>query len=86
MPTWFRKQCESGGNQTALNVKRDGKWIKWSFNEYYNDVKATAKAFIAMGLEAHKSVCIFGFNAPEWFFSDIGAIMAGGKVCIKNLS
>lgn len=43
----------------------------------------TAKAFIALGLEAHNSVCIFGFNAPEWFFSDIGAIMAGGKVSLN---
>ena len=35
LPTFFRKQCESGGNQTALNVKRDGQWVKWSYNEYY---------------------------------------------------
>jgi len=79
LPTFFRKQCESGGNQTALNVKRDGQWVKWSYNDYYRDVVTTAKGFIALGLEAHNSVCIFGFNAPEWFFSDIGAIMAGGK-------
>jgi len=79
LPTFFKKQCESGGHQTALNVKRDGVWVKWSYEDYYKDVRDTAKAFVAMGLEPHNSVCIFGFNAPEWFFSDIGAIMAGGK-------
>ena len=35
LPTFFKKQCESGGQQTALNVKRDGVWIKWSYNDYY---------------------------------------------------
>ena len=80
LPTFFKKQCESGGHQTALNVKRDGVWVKWSYEDYYKDVHTTAKAFVAMGLEPHNSVCILGFNAPEWFFSDIGAIMAGGKV------
>ena len=37
-----------------------------------------AKAFIALGLEPKRSVAILGFNAPEWFFSDIGAVFAGG--------
>lgn len=38
-----------------------------------------AKAFIALGLEPHNAVCVYGFNSPEWFFSDIAAICAGGK-------
>lgn len=81
LPTLVKKQCESGGPATALAVKRDGSWKKWSYNQYYEEVVWTAKAFIALGLEPHNAVCIYGFNAPEWFFSDIGAIFAGGKVC-----
>jgi long-chain-fatty-acid--CoA ligase ACSBG len=37
-----------------------------------------AKAFIALGLEPHASVAIFGFNSPEWIIAEIGAIFAGG--------
>ena len=80
LPTLVKKQCDSAGTQTALAVKRGGQWVKWNYNEYYNAIVTTAKAFIALGLEAHNSVCIYGFNSPEWFFSDIGAIFAGAKV------
>ena len=31
-----------------------------------------------MGLARYHSVCILGFNAPEWLFAQLGAIMAGG--------
>ena len=80
LPTFFRKQCESGGSHPALAVKRNDEWVKWNYNEYLEDVVTTAKAFIALGLERHESVCIFGFNSPEWVFSSIGTIFAGGKV------
>ncbi len=80
LPTLVKKQCESGGSQTAIGVKRDGKWIKWSFTNYYRDCRIAAKALIALGLEPFHGVAILGFNSPEWFFSDIGAIMAGGFV------
>lgn len=86
LPTLVKKQCESAGTQTALAVKREGQWVKWNYNEYYNAIVTTAKAFIALGLEAHNSCCIYGFNSPEWFFSDIGAIFAGAKVSKTHLS
>ena len=38
-----------------------------------------------MGLEPHNSVCIYGFNSPEWFFADIGAIFAGAKVILVKI-
>ncbi|XP_026677759.1 very long-chain-fatty-acid--CoA ligase bubblegum [Diaphorina citri] len=40
--------------------------------------RGLAKAFLKLGLERYHSVCIIGFNAPEWFYSDLGAIYAGG--------
>lgn len=79
LPTLVKKQCQSAGSKTALAVKREGQWVKWSYSEYYDEIVTTAKAFIAMGLEPHNSVCIYGFNSPEWFFADIGAIFAGAK-------
>ena len=60
LPSLVKKQCESAGKLTAMAVKRGEKWIKWSYSEYYQDILKTAKAFIALGLERHNSVCIFG--------------------------
>lgn len=37
-----------------------------------------AKAFIALGLKPRHGVAILGFNSPEWFFSDLAAVFAGG--------
>ena len=37
-----------------------------------------AKSLIALGMEAHDTVNVIGFNSPEWFYAGLGAIMAGG--------
>jgi len=61
-----------------LVVKRDGSWVEWTYKQYYDESCLVAKAFIALGLERFCSVGILGFNAPEWFIAQMGAIMAGG--------
>ena len=85
-------------DRTALAVKRNGKWVKWTFAEYEEQVKkiisllfrfiaqciyisqvrSLAKAFIHLGLKKSHSVCIIGFNAPEWHISCLATVVAGG--------
>ena len=55
-----------------MGVKREGKWVKWSYRDYLNDVRCAARAFVACGLEERGAVAIFGFNSPEWFISSLG--------------
>ena len=50
----------------------------WSWSAYYQDVRTVAKAFIDIGLKRFDSVCILGFNTPEWAIANLGAIFAGG--------
>jgi long-chain-fatty-acid--CoA ligase ACSBG len=77
--TLVKEQCqEAGDSQIAFQVKRGGKWIKWSFADYYKDIKCVARAFVKLGLEERKTVCVQGFNSPEWFLSCQGAVHAGG--------
>lgn len=45
--------------------------------EYEAEVRIVAKAFIKLGLQRYHSVCILGFNSPQWFIADIAAIYAG---------
>ena len=79
--TVVKEQCEKGGaSLTAFKVKRDGEWRSWTFEDYYRDIKCVARAFIKLGLEERHSVCILGFNSPEWFLSSMGCIFAGGIV------
>jgi acyl-CoA synthetase (AMP-forming)/AMP-acid ligase II len=54
-------------------------WKTWTYAEYLADVKRAARAMMACGVEQFDSVNIFGFNSPEWFISDLGAIFCGAK-------
>eukprot|EP00118_Oscarella_pearsei_P017797 m.178902 g.178902 ORF g.178902 m.178902 type:complete len:705 (+) comp39196_c0_seq8:124-2238(+) len=72
---------ERFGATEALCVKRNGDWVKWTYDEYFRDVKRVAKSFIKLGLEPFHAVGIIGFNAPEWLLSELGAIYAGGVAC-----
>ena len=47
-------------DKTALAVKRNGVWIKWTYAEYQRDIITVAKAFIKLGLKPHHSVGILG--------------------------
>ena len=34
-----KEQCREGGaNMTAFKVKREGKWMLWSFSDYYREI------------------------------------------------
>eukprot|EP00049_Salpingoeca_infusionum_P008170 m.132320 g.132320 ORF g.132320 m.132320 type:complete len:173 (+) comp13933_c0_seq1:282-800(+) len=73
----FQETVERVGDRDAMAVKRDGEWVAWTFLEYYNDCCRAAKSFIKLGVKRFHSVGILGFNSPEWFIADIGAIFAG---------
>jgi len=80
----FEKAVEKHGSSTAFTHEQeqpDGSYVdrSWTWQEYYDDAKTCASAFIACGLEAYGSVGILGFNSPEWILADIGAILAGAK-------
>src|SRR5512139_2684888 len=62
----------------ALKAKRDGAWRTWTWAEYHADVRRVARGFMALGLQPGQGVVILGYNRPEWFLSDVGAIAAGG--------
>ncbi len=65
------------GANIALKTKRGGRWESMTWREYYHQVKTTARAFMALGLERGKAVNILGNNCPQWFISDLAAIFAG---------
>ncbi|XP_012055637.1 PREDICTED: very long-chain-fatty-acid--CoA ligase bubblegum-like [Atta cephalotes] len=67
-------------NHIALVSRPDtnGKRTTYTFQEYESVIRIVAKAFLKLGLERHHSVCIMGFNSPEWFIADLAAIYAGG--------
>ena len=88
--TVFEVLTKSLGNKpTAFFLAkeyRDGpsneyKWKYWTRQQCLNLVQSAARGFISLGLGPFESVCVMGFNSPEWFVSDIAAIYAGG-LCV----
>lgn len=79
VPGLLHKQATKYPDHPALCQKQEnGEWKTVTYSQYEENVKLVAKAFLKLGLERYHSVCIIGFNAPEWFFSDLAAIYAGG--------
>ncbi len=76
--TMMKETVDRHGDELALRVKRNDEWLEWTYKQYWEESRTIAKAYIKLGLERHHSVCILGFNAPEWFIAQMGAIMAGG--------
>ncbi|XP_075753729.1 long-chain-fatty-acid--CoA ligase ACSBG1 isoform X3 [Pelodiscus sinensis] len=76
----FKETVEKYGHLNAMASKKNGKWEKITFAEYYNLSWKGAKGFLKLGLERFHSVAILGFNSPEWFISAVGAVFAGGIV------
>ena len=61
----------------------DSRWSTISYEDYHKSIQAVARAFVNLGLEQLRAVAILGFNSPEWFLSEMGAIYAGGMVRSK---
>ncbi|XP_078530567.1 long-chain-fatty-acid--CoA ligase ACSBG2-like [Lissotriton helveticus] len=74
----FEESVQRFGDRPAMAVKRDGHWETTTYLQYHQQCRAAAKSFLKLGLERYHGVGILGFNSPEWFISDVGAIMAGG--------
>ncbi len=65
-------------SQIALKSKIDGNWKEITWLDYYNQIRTTARGFMALGLEKGDAISILGDNCPQWFISDMAAIFAGG--------
>ena len=65
---------------TALAIKRDGKWDKFTVQEYQKITDNLSYAFMKLGIEPGDKVSIIATNRPEWNILDmaitqIGAVM-----------
>ncbi|PWE18113.1 long-chain fatty acid--CoA ligase [Marinicauda salina] len=64
---------------TAYAVRNGAGWEHTSWGEYAEQVGRAARALVALGVEPGDSVCILGFNRPEWTISAMAAMMVGAR-------
>jgi len=46
---------------------RHGGWKMWTYQEYYEEMRAAAKAMLALGLTRFGGVGVLGRNSHAWF-------------------
>lgn len=80
---FFKSACEKHPKKPALNYEDpvDNKnRVIINYDEYQRTSRHIARSFIKLGLQPKKSVAVLAFNCPEWFYSEMGCISAGGII------
>jgi long-chain acyl-CoA synthetase len=78
VPHLFFKQAKARPDAPAYYVKANGRWTPTSWAGYAGEVKSAARTLIALGLGPGDTVCILGFNRPEWVVMDLATMTIGG--------
>jgi long-chain acyl-CoA synthetase len=78
IPRLFWKRVIQWSGRTALREKVNGLWREISWGEYGLQARNTALGFMALGLQPGDRVAIISENNPEWLYSDMGTLAAGG--------
>ncbi|MFC2007686.1 AMP-binding protein [Chloroflexota bacterium] len=78
IPKLIMHNREKWGQRTAMCVKKFGIWQRYSWEDYYQNVKHFSLGMISLGLEQGNVVCIIGDNEPEWFWGEFAVQAAGG--------
>ena len=78
IPQIIRANSEKRGQRAAMCMKRLGIWQRYSWQDYYQNVKYLSLGLTSLGLEPGDVVCIIGDNEPEWFWGEFAAQAARG--------
>jgi long-chain acyl-CoA synthetase len=66
------------GARTAMSMKMFGIWHRYSWQDYYDNVKYFSLGLISLGLGRGDVACIIGDNEPQWFWGEFAVQAAGG--------
>jgi len=78
LPKIIKSNYEKWGDRTAMAMKKFGVWQRYTWKEYYKQVKYFSLGLTSLGLEPEDTVCIIGDNEPEWFWGEFAVQAAGG--------
>src|SRR4030095_10036077 len=78
VPRLFGHVVAERGGKVAMREKELGIWWAISWREYGERAKFVGLGLVALGLEARDVVSILADNCPEWLYTDLGVLCAGG--------
>ena len=63
--------------ENVLAAKKDGQWVFYSAQQYYDLSHSFAYGLITLGFSKGDKIVTITNNRPEWNFVDMGMAMAG---------
>jgi len=75
----FRRDVAKPTPEAIKKLSWEPEWEVVNWQQYYDQSLQTGRCLMALGIEQFDTVAIIGFNSPEWFLSNMGAIACGGK-------
>lgn len=73
-------QLEKFNLSDALNVKKDGKWVATSTQEYIDKANAISRGLLRLGVQPNDKIAIISMtNRTEWNICDIGILQTGAQ-------
>ena len=73
----FRNRTRTYQNRLAVEKKRNGRWERASWIEYYDRSRAVGLGLAAIGVEKGDRVALLSENRLEWLYTDMGALGIG---------
>ena len=78
IPKLIRHNYDQGADETAMCQKKFGIWKKYPWRKNYENIRQLSLGLISLGLDRRDVVCLYGDNAPEWFWGEFAVQAAGG--------
>jgi len=78
LPKALLNMVEKQPNRIAMRRKDYGIWHDITWAEYLENVKHVTLGLHALGVQYKEHVAIIGENRPEWLYSALGIVCAGG--------
>jgi long-chain acyl-CoA synthetase len=72
-----RMQNKFSDKKDVLAGKEEGKWKRYSVQEYINYCNLVSYALLSLGIKKGDKVAIISNNRPEWNFTDFGISQIG---------
>jgi long-chain acyl-CoA synthetase len=77
----FATTAERFGDKPAFQIRRNNRWLRYSYEEAYNATGTILQRLAERGITAGDRVAICGENGPEWALLYL-ALMRGGMTAI----
>ncbi len=79
-PTCLARTAARLPDHPAYFVRSAEGWLPTSWSALWAQVQQAARALVALGVQPGQTVCILGFNRPEWLVMAHAAGLAGARI------